>query len=757
MRRLAGLAALALLSAPAGAQVSADSGWSAPLVRVHDYEAAVDTMVARSGRASARLAARAAQPVGHVTLQQFVRPDSLRNRRVRVSAWIATRDLGGDGAYLVATAYGPTRGLATADTRAVAATGTTAWREMRLELDVPDSTTGVSVGVFMRGRGTAWVDDVELVPIGPAMPVSTPLLRAPGFEGVVLPAHVLPTLELARPPDDRALGNVVAFVRLTGLVRFFHPALEALGVNWDDFTVQGIRVVEDAPDAAALAERLANLFAPVAPTVEVFASGETPTWRPPAVDPARPGIAHWRHVGVGVVAPPGSLHGPTGYQSVRVVSDAVSDTAPDPREPIRVALGGGVGAIVPLALREARPASADVRARRPNPARAQLALSPNDRATRLAAVGTLWNVMQHFYPYFDVVPTDWMAELPRRLREAAADSTPRQFHDTMLRMVAALHDGHGTVWGTTLTPVVPLPVVLAGAEGHVVVAHVADTTTGLRRGDLLVAVDGAPAADALAREEALVSGSPQWKRHRALVAMARAEAGRRVAWRVRGADGAERAVTLAARPGAPMPREPRPAKVAELRPGVWYVDLDRISDADWADALPKLRRARGIVFDLRGYPNDVATPAILATLARDTIRSPRFELPVATRPDRDGVRWEERGWPVRPAAPRLTARVAWVTDARAISYAETTLGIVEHYRLGAIVGETTAATNGNINPFTLPGGIHVVWTGMRVRRHDGTPHHLVGIRPTVPASRTRAGIAAGRDELLEKAIEVVTR
>lgn len=40
-------------------------------------------------------------------------------------------------------------------------------------------------------------------------------------------------------------------------------------------------------------------------------------------------------------------------------------------------------------------------------------------------------------------------------------------------------------------------------------------------------------------------------------------------------------------------------------------------------------------------------------------------------------------------------------------------------------------------------------------RHDGSQHHLVGILPTVPATRTLAGIRAGRDEMLEVALDVV--
>jgi C-terminal processing protease CtpA/Prc len=85
------------------------------------------------------------------------------------------------------------------------------------------------------------------------------------------------------------------------------------------------------------------------------------------------------------------------------------------------------------------------------------------------------------------------------------------------------------------------------------------------------------------------------------------------------------------------------------------------------------------------------------------------------------------------------------------------MGIVEHFKLGEIVGEPTAGTNGNVNPFRLPGGYTVSWTGMKVLKHDGSQHHGIGIRPTVPVSRTRKGVAEGKDEILLKGVEVVKR
>ena len=83
--------------------------------------------------------------------------------------------------------------------------------------------------------------------------------------------------------------------------------------------------------------------------------------------------------------------------------------------------------------------------------------------------------------------------------------------------------------------------------------------------------------------------------------------------------------------------------------------------------------------------------------------------------------------------------------------------VIPRFRLlrAAIVGGATAGTNGNINPFAVPGGFQIVYTGMRVRKRDGTPHHGVGIRPTVPVARTLRGVAEGRDEVLERALAVV--
>jgi C-terminal processing protease CtpA/Prc len=173
--------------------------------------------------------------------------------------------------------------------------------------------------------------------------------------------------------------------------------------------------------------------------------------------------------------------------------------------------------------------------------------------------------------------------------------------------------------------------------------------------------------------------------------------------------------------------------------------------------LPQLEKAQGIIFDLRGYPR--VSPELISHLIDKPVESARWMVPIIKTPDHANiVDYSTDGrWKLEPVAPRLKGRIAFLTDGRAMSYAESLLGIIEAYKLADIVGEPTGGTNGDINPFTLPGNYTVRWTGMKVLKNDGSRHHGVGIQPTVLVHRTIRGIAVGRDEQLERALAIVSR
>jgi C-terminal processing protease CtpA/Prc len=630
----------------------------------------------------------------------------------------------------------------------------TTWDRYEIVGVVAPDAEKIALGLILLGSGRAYLGSASFEAIG--KPVSAD--------------------EPARPLDARGLDNLVAFTRLAGLVRYFHPSDQAAAADWNRFVLAGVQTVEKASGPEDLARCLTALFLPLAPTVRVFPAGRPePVPAELLAAPAgvtKPRIVAWRHFGLGIGVA-GSGHDNV-YQSERIDNltpqvnpddgSRLEIVLPEPGKPLLADLGGGVSALVPLAVYAGDKATlpgvpAGVR---PQPPAKPEGFEPsgNDRATRLADVVLAWNVFEHFYPYFDVVVTDWPGELRRALRSASTDRDERAFLDTLKRLVAALHDGHGNAFFPNDQGAYHLPLLWAWAEDQLVVTQVhSEHGEGVERGDVVTAIDGRPAREAIAAEEELISAAtPQWRRYRALTRLLSGpkESVRRLS--LRHPSGKMATVTLALSlpsygPGAIEER--RPDKIAEVAPGVFYLDVGRAEDDDFKGALDRLVRAKGIVFDFRGYPK--MSPIFLQHLTGTTIHSAQWHVPIITRPDRQEMRFLSTAWTLEPLAPRLTAKVAFLTDGRAISYAESCLGIVENYHLGEIVGGPTAGTNGNINPFVLPGGYRIIWTGMQVLKQDGSRHHGVGILPTIPASPTIQGIAEGRDELLEKAIASVSR
>lgn len=75
---------------------------------------------------------------------------------------------------------------------------------------------------------------------------------------------------------------------------------------------------------------------------------------------------------------------------------------------------------------------------------------------------------------------------------------------------------------------------------------------------------------------------------------------------------------------------------------------------------------------------------------------------------------------------------------------------MEGCQLATLVGQPTAGTNGNINPFELSGGVSISWTGMKVVKYDESQLHAIGILPEIYVNKTIEDVRLGKDEYSEK-------
>jgi C-terminal processing protease CtpA/Prc len=319
-------------------------------------------------------------------------------------------------------------------------------------------------------------------------------------------------------------------------------------------------------------------------------------------------------------------------------------------------------------------------------------------------------------------------------------------------MIHRIRDGHGEVGHDDLPRRSALPVRLELVDGQAVITGTSQPDA-FAVGDVVESIDGAPVMQSVARVAAELSGSEHWRRFKAATwVVPSGPRGQSANLTLRRG---EKARTLSARFVREAPPRPRrPDAIHRFGDGVFYVDLTRAHWTEIEARMPEIAAAPGVVFDLRGYPED--THRVLEHLLREPEDATWMHVPRFVEPGGTPVAWHDIGWHLRPTEPRISGTIAFLVSAEAISYAESVLAYVDAHDLGTVIGSTpSAGTNGDIVRVDTVGGWWFIFTGMRVTHHDGRPFHLRGIAPDVVVEPTLAGLRSGRDEQLDAAVAFV--
>lgn len=424
-------------------------------------------------------------------------------------------------------------------------------------------------------------------------------------------------------------------------------------------------------------------------------------------------------------------------------------------------LGAGLKARVALTLSDARAKPAAEHATALCALKTRLAALPAPQKNiasvdvRQADIVVAWSVFAHFYPYWDVINVDWDAQLLRSLSDAEATDTRALHKRTLQMLVVPTQDAHGTVSDRTAGKRGLLPIEIEPIGGQwVVVASVVPER--VRVGDVVMTIDGVDIAQSKPQFESLAAGQPSSRPWKAIDALLSGPLGESRTLSLQGADGDIVEVTLRF-DASPPPPLPRPAAIAELKPGLWYLDVARVDVAMFNAHLDKLSKARAVVFDIRGYPKDFwVTRGLLAHLLKAKEQGTWVHVPQYIGPFGELAGHHERGWNLEPQAPHFGGRAMFLANGGTISQAELITGYAQDQRLGTLVGSTTRGVDGNITAIDTPSGFRIIFTGMKVTHHDGTTrYHAIGTVPDVAVEPTLAGIRAGRDEVLEAALKLL--
>lgn len=379
---------------------------------------------------------------------------------------------------------------------------------------------------------------------------------------------------------------------------------------------------------------------------------------------------------------------------------------------------------------------------------------------RLLALYRVWTVIADFYPYLPLIG-DWDAVLPEFIPRFEAATTAEAYAAALLELGTRVPDGHTFINGHPAFAALRggpayLPVGLRWIDGQAVVTRIYPqaAASGLQLGDVVTAVDGEPMAARIARMLTYTSASTEATRYRNALTYAGSGAVGDAVLAVGRAKGVTAEVRVARvatwTPPPPPPGLPYRLIGADLG----YVVLEDLTIAQVGPMFEAFKATKGIIFDMRGYPQGTAW-AIAPRL--NTRKAPfaamfhrRFLDP--SQLGRDATTLE-----FLQAIPPTTdwiypGKTVMLIDERTQSQAEHTGLFFEAANGTKFIGTPSAGANGDVTAMVLPGGVGWMFTGHDVRHVDGRQLQRVGLQPDVRVAPTLAGIRAGKDEVLDRAV-----
>jgi erythromycin esterase len=126
---------------------------------------------AHDGKLAAYIFGTSSSTTTGASFTQSIRADSLRGKRIRVSAWVQHEDVAGIAAGLTVRIEGPGITYALERTNP-ALQGTADWHQIATVVDVPTAALGITIGGVLAGGGIIRYDDVRIEAVGTDVPLT---------------------------------------------------------------------------------------------------------------------------------------------------------------------------------------------------------------------------------------------------------------------------------------------------------------------------------------------------------------------------------------------------------------------------------------------------------------------------------------------------------------------------------------------------------------------------------------------------------
>ena len=392
-----------------------------------------------------------------------------------------------------------------------------------------------------------------------------------------------------------------------------------------------------------------------------------------------------------------------------------------------------------------------------------------DVGYRLLSLYRYWNMIQYFYPYKSVIGENWEGVLMEYIPEIVQAENEKDYLFTILELTARIHDSHGVIWTANgriwnryYGRRQAVPKVDFIQNKAVVTAFYNDSLSRdseLRIGDVITKINGTSVKSIVKSRSAITEGS----NHPTVL--------RNIARQILRCNEDTIRVTFV-RNRRPMETDLKTYSPQEayyyfksipqldtcfkmLTPTIGYLYTELYKNTYSSVLWEAIKDTEGLIIDLRcnssngiqyGLGNYMAPEPIefVKILVGSTLNPGKF---IFTPPLKFGITNENP----------YKGKVVILVNEQTQSSLEFSAMALSRIPGAVIIGSTTAGADGNVSYIDLPGGIKTMISGIGIFYPDGGQTQRTGVRIDEIAEPTVEAIKTGKDEVLERAIEIINK
>lgn len=399
----------------------------------------------------------------------------------------------------------------------------------------------------------------------------------------------------------------------------------------------------------------------------------------------------------------------------------------------------------------------------------------SDENYRLLGLFRVWNAMEYYYPYLDILDEDWEDLLPDFILQMLEGSDQHSYDLIIAALTAKLQDAHVAFGGSSefikkeFGEYLISDVEFVSAEGEIVVLQTFDESCPLQPGDIIRKLDGVDIEDRVEHCKKYISVTTDEKIKNPLqLSLLRSHSKTPEVTVIR--DGKEMTFNVNAdefqysgprygvsfQDGEPKPYEIIEGNIGVINPAFMNLQSGAVhgNEVKWAEAMNALKDTDGLIVDYRQYPANswqhpppylfeeaevgLLTASISEAVPGTFIKEPVFNFNTKPR-----------------SAYRYDKEVVVLIDEHSQSASEYAAMLVQNGEKVTLMGENTIGSNGFCLILPIPGGNMVMHTAQGIYTPDGGQTQRIGVSPDIEVKKTIEGIKEGRDEVKEAAIAYI--